>query len=1059
MIDLKNTLEPYSQDINLSAQSELRRKWNATVSITERSNIEQKIQRVLMLNHEVSRALQVIQLEMQKTMAIRLERASSSAQSERQALVSPADHLKSLSQNIQHDTNDTNLNLAQLQLQVASSKARVDEIGSHIKDVTLAVKSADDTTKRLQADSAASSNSLHVDQIQLRDTVDATRIECQRIGNEVQQLRDHILLWIIGSRMEFSTYEPIMSLLSSADSSDLRVELARKLAESPSGFRKACDNTLYGLQTTKETRLRRDRRAQNSCVCKLVLNRLIARRGRLNFVFESDAEHFPERICYLRQKKKWRYTLSAHLLPLLRRTLDITITITSGAGGCSIGVFLNYYRTVRRSESELYRLFDHFPENLIQRRCAKPIPLVQEGRIVFLKTSGLNYHSELVTIGDSAGEIDGLARSFIELLHRGYGWDKDEYGNTVLHELVHLALYLGSAPSKGYAQLQSLIEMVLAAGVDILGSSKCGIYRPYIAYNIWIGDVCTVPQIIANCAVEFPDVFDRIPFYDAIGDYSFNEAGNIYKDLFDGCIYYVLAVFKTPLGRDVLRHQRILRVLRHHLDLTILFGYGPFESSILSRSQDYMLQIFKHNGTLNRDYKGSGLYPLDFALGWPDGWNMLLEAGYKAETTLELSISIGDLESTMILLEAKGFSLAEHPSILVIASQSDSLDVQRAIIGALKKCRENLRNIALENLFDKETDGQGLLQESVSDSRAIKVWNELLKRGIPVPKELHPGHFPTIFALVRSICRVEFLDALYDAGFEFVDGEHKSIGTPLLEMLRSKAWEYSNGLNLVRWFINKQANLNFTTDDSFPTILFYFAIVFLKELAPLATSFCDPLRTDGCSCYCSSLKGCLPPHKLWICNPQMKDHKGCMSITKALLNSSLEKWVQLCRLDRAQTTLYYNEMSRVEIFDRLGMAHTCCTYSDRPRISKETMEEVQQGQLRDEDSQLSGQLNLIMEAYEQLRKEYTGNFPDFWAHWWVQVDEILPELSPEERCRCKGLDRLGKDFHTSIRERVKFLSEYRAKVEENALKANGYYGMQFVDVIRLHFADCLSQKL
>lgn len=503
-----------------------------------------------------------------------------------------------------------------------------------------------------------------------------------------------------------------------------------------------------------------------------------------------------------------------------------------------------------------------------------------------------------------------------------------------------------------------------------------------------------------------------------------------------------------------------------------MFGYGPFENSILTRSKDRMLQILTTQEALSRNCKESGLYPLDFALGWPDGLLLLLEAGYPAAPTLQLSISIGDTESTKILLEAESFSLAKHPLILLQASESNSLDIQRSTILEIKKSRECLRSIALEHLSDKEIGDLELSQDQFLDSRLDGVWNALIKKGIKPPAKSHPGHAPTIYFFVGTDCQVRFLDALYDAGFVDVDGSYQYCGTPLLKLLHSRVWETSNGLSLVRWFMDKQASVNFTAEESFPTILFYFAIAysnfvkrtpskdqrsFLEELAPVGTSLCEPLHEDGCSCYCS-IGGCLPSHKIWICNPETESHVGCRSLTRTLLDSSLKDWVQLCLLDSAQTLQYYKSTCRVEIFHRLGMAHTCCTYLDTHKVLKNTMEKDQQRQLQDEDSELLEQLELLMEAYEKLQREYDGPFLSFWAQWWLRVDEILPELSPEERCRCKGLDRSGKDFTTLLEEKVKWLSQHRTEMERDVLKKNGYCGMHFVDVIQQQFADCLSPK-
>lgn len=67
--DLKSVLEPYSQSSSLRTHGMLRKTWIAMASIAERSKITQKIERVLLLNQDVSRALQVIQLEKQNAIA------------------------------------------------------------------------------------------------------------------------------------------------------------------------------------------------------------------------------------------------------------------------------------------------------------------------------------------------------------------------------------------------------------------------------------------------------------------------------------------------------------------------------------------------------------------------------------------------------------------------------------------------------------------------------------------------------------------------------------------------------------------------------------------------------------------------------------------------------------------------------------------------------------------------------------------------------------------------------------------------------------------------------
>lgn len=340
---------------------------------------------------------------------------------------------------------------------------------------------------------------------------------------------------------------------------------------------------------------------------------------------------------------------------------------------------------------------------------------------------------------------------------------------------------------------------------------------------------------------------------------------------------------------------------------------------------------------------------------------------------------------------------------------------------------------------------------------------------IILPTGLYPGRFHTIYSVMDYDSQIGFLDALYDHGFQSIDGSGESMLSPIQNLVRRRDWTTGEGFAVVKWFIDKQANLDFSSNSSFPNILFYFAIAHSESVrrvtsihsksvldglvsAAVAVS-CNPLCTDGCSCYCSSLGGCLPLHKIWVCNPQWRTHKGCKGVTTAVLKSTLDDWVQSCRLDKAQTKLYYQEMCRLEIFERLGMAHTCCTFTTSWRskeIERESMEDEEQRRLQDEDSILKRQLKAIMKAFEQLRNEYPGDMRDFWVHWWQRVDEILPELTAEERCRCKGLDQQENNFHDLFRERVQTLSNCRADIERDAQESKGFRDKDFDHIIRMH---------
>jgi hypothetical protein len=114
------------------------------------------------------------------------------------------------------------------------------------------------------------------------------------------------------------------------------------------------------------------------------------------------------------------------------------------------------------------------------------------------------------------------------------------------------------------------------------------------------------------------------------------------------------------------------------------------------------------------------------------------------------------------------------------------------------------------------------------------------------------------------------------------------------------------------------------------------------------------------------------------------------------------QWVEFCILRPTTQEVYFAELCRLELFERLGMAHTCCNFEDngpyndpsweyyglrmKGRISDEDRDELQA-----EDAELHKQLASLMEAYRTLRIQHSGPFLDFWQAWWAIVDDILPE--------------------------------------------------------------------
>ena len=95
----------------------------------------------------------------------------------------------------------------------------------------------------------------------------------------------------------------------------------------------------------------------------------------------------------------------------------------------------------------------------------------------------------------------------------------------------------------------------------------------------------------------------------------------------------------------------------------------------------------------------------------------------------------------------------------------------------------------------------------------------------------------------------------------------------------------------------------------------------------------------------------------------------------------------------------YAELTRLELFERLGMVHTCCfrrrrdiTYWCGAVLSVPKEPDVQETmRLQDEDRFYATQLDMLMREYRSAREKYEGTLKAFLRRWWGVVDQILPE--------------------------------------------------------------------
>jgi hypothetical protein len=122
-------------------------------------------------------------------------------------------------------------------------------------------------------------------------------------------------------------------------------------------------------------------------------------------------------------------------------------------------------------------------------------------------------------------------------------------------------------------------------------------------------------------------------------------------------------------------------------------------------------------------------------------------------------------------------------------------------------------------------------------------------------------------------------------------------------------------------------------------------------------------------------------------------------------------------------------------------------------------------EFEDEDVELREQLELILEAHDKTLEMFKGTVDEFWEWWWAILQQLLPEIPPDQRRRRVGDYNLNETY--SLRDIVQSpcptwdysWPDERDEEEDANAENNVEEGQEkdFVDEIREYFATILSQ--
>ncbi|KAK3689428.1 hypothetical protein B0T22DRAFT_440909 [Podospora appendiculata] len=160
--------------------------------------------------------------------------------------------------------------------------------------------------------------------------------------------------------------------------------------------------------------------------------------------------------------------------------------------------------------------------------------------------------------------------------------------------------------------------------------------------------------------------------------------------------------------------------------------------------------------------------------------------------------------------------------------------------------------------------------------------------------------------------------------------------------------------------------------------------------------------------------------------------------------------------------MYIEDAVRVEVFDRLGMLHTCCkdvpdSFAEynkikRPcvRVPRESRDiedaEDERQETKDEDTDLRRQLDMIMISFRNFARRHAGTGEELLSSWWSVLDEILPGIHVREWCHGpQPWEEYSQEWAAFRQERLADIQKNLEDEERELLSKKGYWDLPFLE--------------
>ncbi|KAL8341603.1 hypothetical protein RB598_003504 [Gaeumannomyces tritici] len=827
------------------------------------------------------------------------------------------------------------------------------------------------------------------------------------------------------------------------DKDALAQQAAWQLGRYPSALGEACD----GVRTES-------RRRKMRCWCRPSVETRSAAGGILRFEAERSARHLPD--CPRNAPSSWRYSLSFRLAPFLNKAIQLTLGATSGAGGWSLAPPIRVVPRVRAVDSPVYRLFDAY----------KDIPRYESRD----PTSVEAVMSKLKQLHRGLEEcLQKRPTSFYEIIDLGWTditiWDcvwrllEDLRGGTetsdmrdprvrIFHEavaLAHLLCRYGVDPTEEQGVYQGYGALEIAWALEIQASAW-GDGNGHQVYNAMRGlsalDACgrggwtsATPYQRRHYLRQHPDL----------------------RAYLEGELSELTVLLMAGHSSEDL--TRLKSFDKQQLKTEVFFRMDTDEERTLGWEPD-------------KYYNASAA---ELALGWPDGLEYVVGLGCEIRPALYLNLLEYDLEGLRRILRTPTaiFSPRESPSLLEIAANPGSKrEVLEAAAIELASRRRMLNDYALNVLEPDHCAEYGLRPGKLLVRHSAQVFETMTGDyyAAKVPENLicH-SEFSTYEFLLKvdkddwyedgdSSC----LDPLFQNGFDDVDAPDGSGETVLFKWCLRPCRQPLDmpDAHISLWLLGHGKDRAFPAgpvlkNQSYPGAQFQIAgllgIQHLKHTANINRSKAvsrlalrakatltppDATVADGCVCYCSSSpecstrgscasrgccspEGCRPHCMLRMLTgktPTPSVHGGALARVSAATmrrsrNRLLHRWARWCGVSGVDREEYYLQACRLELFDRLDMAHTCCLSrmgtGDAALLRRRACPDGdERAEMREEDEDSARHLEAILQQYRLARWRHHrsplharkgGSLAVcFWDLWWGAVDVVLPLTADDD---------------------------------------------------------------